>query len=371
MAPDHTSKGQVTRMSEPGARKRILTGDRPTGRLHLGHYVGSMRHRLAFQERYESFFVVADLHMLTTKPSKDDVLLIADHARGIVLDHLAIGIDPANVTFYLQSAVHEVYELQLLLSGMVTVERLQQLPTLKDMAQAAGLEQMPYNLLGYPVLQAADILMPRGDLVPVGKDNESHVELARLIARRFNAAYGEVFPLPEPYVIGDTLVGTDGRAKMSKSLDNAIYLSDDAPTVRRRVMGMYTDPKRVHAHIPGTVEGNPVFAYHEVFNPDREQVAELAARYRAGTVGDVEVKERLVEALEAFLAPVRERRASHAARTGYVDELLFQGTQRARDEARRTLQDARRAMGLSGVWNRIARSAERRAKRAPEGPGAD
>jgi tryptophanyl-tRNA synthetase len=205
-------------------RKRILTGDRPTGKLHLGHYIGSHRNRLKFQEQYECFFLIADLHMLTTKPDKESIEHIAEIARIIVLDHLAIGIDPSKVTFYLQSAVHEVYELQLLLSSLVTVERLQQLPTIKDMAAAAGMEQIPYNLLGYPVLQAADILMPRANLVPVGKDNESHVELARQIARRFNNAYAEVFPLPDPFVEGGTLVGTDGQAKMSKSLDNAIFL---------------------------------------------------------------------------------------------------------------------------------------------------
>jgi tryptophanyl-tRNA synthetase len=344
-----------------GTRKRILTGDRPTGRLHLGHYVGSMRHRLAFQEEYECFFVVADLHMLTTKPAKEDVLQIADRARGIVLDHLAIGIDPAKVTFYLQSAVPELYELQLLLSNLITVERLQQLPTLKDMARAAGLDQMPYSLLGYPVLQAADILMPRGDLVPVGRDNESHVELARQMARRFNNAYGEVFPLPEAYVLGDTLVGTDGQAKMSKSLDNAIFLSDDSRTVRKKVTGMFTDPKRIRADIPGNVEGNPVFAYHDVFNPDTDEVDALKARYRAGRVGDVEVKERLYEALEAFLAPIRERRAHFEAQTGYADELLYAGTKRAREEARLTLRETRKAMGLAGVHNRISRAAEKRA----------
>ncbi len=159
--------------------------------------VGSHRHRLALQDEYECFFLIADLHMLTTKPDKESILAIADNARAIVMDHLAIGIDPDKVTFYLQSAVHEVYELQLLISSLVTVERLQQLPTIKDMATAAGMEQIPYNLLGYPVLQAADILMPRANLVPVGKDNESHVELTRQIARRFNNAYGEVFPLPD------------------------------------------------------------------------------------------------------------------------------------------------------------------------------
>jgi len=172
-------------------RKRILTGDRTTGKLHLGHYIGSHRHRLAFQDEYECFFLLADLHMLTTKPDKESILQSADNGRTIVMDHLAIGIDPAKVTFCLQSAIHETYELQLLISSLVTVERLQQLPTIKDMANAAGFEQLPYNLLGYPVLQSADIMLPRAHLVPVGKDNESHVEITRQIARRFNNAYGE------------------------------------------------------------------------------------------------------------------------------------------------------------------------------------
>jgi tryptophanyl-tRNA synthetase len=345
-------------------RKRILTGDRPTGKLHLGHYVGSHRHRLALQDQYECFFLVADLHMLTTKPAKEDILAIADNARTIVMDHLAIGIDPHKVTFYLQSAVHEVYELNLLLSSLVTVERLQQLPSIKDMASAAGMEQIPYNLLGYPVLQAADILMPRAHLVPVGKDNESHVEITRQIARRFNNAYGEVFPLPDAYVVGGTLVGTDGQAKMSKSLNNAIFLSDDARTVTRKVMGMYTDPNRVRADIPGTVEGNPVFAYLDVFDPDKAGVEALKERYRAGRVGDVEVKERLAGVLNAFLEPTRERRAHYEAQTGFVDELLFEGTLRAREEAKATLHEAKKAMGLTGVWNKISRGAEKRRKKS-------
>jgi tryptophanyl-tRNA synthetase len=345
------------------ARKRILTGDRPTGKLHLGHFVGSHRNRLKFQDEYECFFLVADLHMLTTKPDKESILLIAEHARSIVMDHLAIGIDPHKVTFYLQSAVHEIYELQLLISSLVTVERLQQLPTIKDMANAAGMDQIPYNLLGYPVLQAADILMPRANLVPVGKDNESHVELARQIARRFNNAYGTVFPEPDPYVLGGTLVGTDGQAKMSKSLDNAIFLSDDAKTVTRRVMSMYTDPARVRADIPGTVEGNPVFAYHDVFNPNAAEVEDLKQRYRTGNVGDVEVKEKLAKALNDFLEPMRERRAYYEAQTGFVDELLYNGTLRARDEGKQTLIEVKKAMGLTGVWNRISRGAEKRAKK--------
>lgn len=350
-------------MTTSPTRKRILTGDRPTGKLHVGHYVGSHRHRLALQDRYDCFFLIADLHMLTTKPDKEDILAIADNARAIVLDHLAIGIDPAKVTFYLQSAVHEVYELQLLISSLVTVERLQQLPTIKDMATAANMEQIPYNLLGYPVLQAADILMPRAHLVPVGKDNESHVELTRQIARRFNNAYGEVFPLPDAYVVGGTLVGTDGQAKMSKSLNNAIFLSDDARTVTRKVMGMYTDPNRVRADVPGTVEGNPVFAYLDVFDPDKGLVESFKERYRTGRVGDVEVKERLAQVLNDFLEPTRERRAPYEADTGFVDQLLFEGTLRAREEAKATLLEAKKAMGLAGVWNRLSRAAEKRRKK--------
>ncbi len=351
-------------MSDTSTRKRILTGDRPTGKLHLGHYVGSHRHRLAFQDQYDCTFLIADLHMLTTKPGKDNILAIADNARAIIMDHLAIGIDPAKVTFCLQSAIHETYELQLLISSLITVERLLQLPTIKDMAAAEEMEQIPYNLLGYPVLQAADILLPCAHLVPVGKDNESHVELTRQIARRFNNAYGEVFPLPEAYVVGGTLVGTDGQAKMSKSLDNAIFLSDDEATVRRRVNGMFTDPNRVSADVPGRVEGNPVFIYHDYFNPNKAEVEDLKARYRVGKVGDVEVKEKLARAINNFLDPVRERRAKYEAETGLVDELLYDGTMRAREEAKTTLYAAKQAMGLTGVWNRISRSAERRRKKS-------
>ena len=344
-------------------RKRILTGDRTTGKLHLGHYVGSHRHRLAFQDEYECFFLLADLHMLTTKPDKESIIQSADNGRAIVMDHLAIGIDPNKVTFCLQSAIHETYELQLLISSLVTVERLQQLPTIKDMANAAGFEQLPYNLLGYPVLQSADILLPRSHLVPVGKDNESHVEITRQIARRFNNAYGEVFPLPDAYVVGGVLPGTDGNVKMGKSLNNAIYLSDDATSVRKRVMSMYTDPNRVSADVPGKVEGNPVFVYHDFFNPNKAEVEDLKERYLLGKVGDVEVKEKLAVALNNFLEPMRERRAQYESMTGYVDELIYEGTLRAREEAKATINEVKKAMGLTGVWNKISRGAEKRRKK--------
>ncbi len=349
------------------ANSRMLTGDRPTGRLHLGHYIGSIANRAKLQERYESFFLVADLHMLTTKPQKEQIDEIAVNAREMVLDYLACGIDPGKSTIYLQSAVHEVYELNLFFEMMVTVPRLQRLPSLKDMARDANLQEMPFGLLGYPVLQAADILLPMGNIVPVGKDNEAHVELAREIARRFNYLYGEVFPIPDSLVEGGTLVGTDGSAKMSKSLNNAIFLSDDEKTVTKKVMGMYTDPKRVRADVPGTVEGNPVFSYHDTFNPDKAEVEELKTRYREGRVGDVEVKQKLALALNAFLDPMRERRAEYTARKGLVDEVIYEGTQRMREVGRQTLLAAKKAMGLTGAWNKISRKAEdAKKKRAKE-----
>jgi tryptophanyl-tRNA synthetase len=340
-------------------KKTILTGDRPTGKLHLGHYVGSLKNRVRLQDEYRCFFIIADLHTLTTKPSKDDIEKIADNAREMVLDYLACGIDPAKSSVYLQSAIPEIYELALYFQNLVTVPRLERVPSLKDMANNAGIEEMPFGLLGYPVLQAADILLPRAHLVPVGKDNESHVEVTREIARRFNFLYGEVFPIPD-VLVGEvpTLVGTDGKAKMSKSLGNVIYLSDDAKTVEKKVGGMYTDPNRVSADVPGKVEGNPVFDYHDVFNPDKAEVDDLKVRYRAGKVGDVEVKQKLAKAVNAFLDPLRERREKFSAQGGLVDEVIFDGTQAMRAEARITLSEVRKAMGIGSVWNRISRKAE-------------
>ena len=345
-------------------KKRLLTGDRPTGKMHLGHYVGSIANRVELLDEYECFFLIADLHMLTTKPEKESVEAIADNAREMVLDYLACGIDPKRSTIYLQSAVHETYELNLFFEMLVTVPRLSRLPSLKDMAQAAHIEEMPYGLLGYPVLQAADILLPRAHLVPVGKDNVAHVEITREIARRFNNLYGDVFPIPD-VLVGQvpTLVGTDGQAKMSKSLDNAIFLSDDSKAVEKKVFSMFTDPKRIRADIPGRVEGNPVFIYHDIFNPNREEVDDLKQRYRAGRVGDVEVKEKLSQALNNFLEPIREQRAVIQAQSGLVDEVIYEGTMHTRDVARETLSAAKKAMGLTGVWNRISRKAEQRRKK--------
>lgn len=331
-------------------KKRILTGDRPTGKLHLGHYVGSLQNRVALQDTYECFFIIADLHVLTTKPTRADIAEIPQNIRDLVLDHLAVGIDPEKVTFYVQSAVKEIYQLNLIFEMLVTVPRLARLPSIKDMARNANIdeEQLPFGLLGYPVLQAGDILMPRAHLVPVGKDNEAHVEITREIARRFNYLYGEVFPEPEALVpeVG-TLPGTDGQGKMSKSAGNAIFLSDDTKTVEQKVRGMYTDPNRIRADIPGRVEGNPVFAYHDAFNPNVEEVNDLKERYRQGRVGDVEVKRKLFLALENFLAPIRERRARYEANPRLVDEIIAAGNERTRAVARETIQMVEEAMGLT------------------------
>lgn len=328
-------------------KKRILTGDRPTGKLHLGHYVGTLKNRVRLQDEYDCFFIVADLHTLTTKSGKEDILKSRQFIRDLVLDYLSVGIDPKKSTIYLQSGVPAVSELALLFSMLVTVPRLQRVPTLKDIMRDLRIEQPSLGLLGYPVLQAADILMVKANLVPVGKDQESHIEVTREIARKFNEMYGEVFPVPET-LIGEvpTLPGTDGKEKMSKSLDNAIYLSDDKIAVRQKVMSMYTDPTRVHPTDPGHVTGNPVFVYHDAFNANKEEVEDLKERYREGTVGDVEVKERLAKALNDFLEPVRERRAALEGKPEVIEALLDDGTKRAREEAEQTLSEAKKAMGF-------------------------
>ena len=347
--------------------KRVLTGDRPTGKLHLGHYVGSLQNRVQLQKEYETLVVIADLHMLTTRPDSDSIAQLGDNVKDLALDYLACGIDPSISNIYLQSAVSEVYELNLIFEMLVTVNRLARLPSLKDMVKASNMseESMPFGLLGYPVLQAADILLPKATLVPVGKDNEAHLEITREIARRFNSLYGEVFPEPEA-LIGNvpTLMGIDGSGKMSKSLNNCIYLSDDENAVRKKVRSMYTDPNRIHAHIPGKVEGNPVFQYLDAFCQDTQLVNDLKDRYRTGNVGDGEVKDRLFEALEVFFKPIREKRKTFEDDRGYVDQVIVDGTAKMKELAFENMKDIRKAMGLQGNWNRIRRSAEKRSKKS-------
>ncbi len=349
------------------ARGRILTGDRPTGRLHLGHLVGSLTNRVRLQRDFDTILIVADLHMLTTRPERADIDLILDRARGLVLDYLACGVDPDLTTIFLQSGVPEVYELNTLFQNLITVGRLNRLPSLRDMAGVHG-AAMSYGLMGYPVLQAADILLPRADLVPVGKDNLAHVEIAREIARRFNKLYGEVFPEPRA-LLGEvpTLMGTDGQGKMSKSAGNAIFLSDDPALVRRKVRAMFTDPRRVHADIPGQVEGNPVFDLHRAFNADLDELRDLEERYLRGAVGDGEVKDRLVAALDLTMGPIRARMAAFEAQPGLIDQILLDGTERVRALAAETMKEVRAAMGLDRALVRLRRASERRARRQGAG----
>ena len=326
-------------------RKRILTGDRPTGPLHVGNYVGTLANRVKLQDEYETFLLVADHHMLTTRLG--DLGEIEQNIRDDVIDNLAVGVDPEKVTYLLQSLVPQIPELHLYFSMLVSVPRVQKIPTLKDQLRDHGLSEPTYGLLGYPILQAADILSVKGDVVPVGRDQESHIELTREIARRFNQLFAPVFPEPRALLpdVG-VLPGTDGREKMGKSLGNAIYFADDPATVAKKVKSMYTDPKRVRATDPGTVEGNPVFVYLDNFDPDKAEVAELKRRYREGTVSDSEVKSRLLAVLETFLAPIRERRRELASKPRLVDELLAAGSERARREATETLKEVRQAMHL-------------------------
>lgn len=332
-------------------KKRILTGDRPTGRMHLGHYVGTLANRAKLQDEYETFIIIADLHMLTTRTEPEKVAQVSANIKELVLTYLAIGLDPQKVTFYVQSRIPEVGQLFTLFTMLVTVPRAQRIPTLKEIIKDLQIRHPSLGLLAYPVLQAADILMVRADLVPVGKDQESHVELTREIARRFNSLYCQnqdpVFPEPET-LIGEvpSLVGLDGRAKMSKSLGNCIYLFDDAKTVTKKVMSMYTDPTRIHPTDPGHVEGNPVFIYHQAFNQNPAALAELKDRYRQGRVGDVEVKKRLAQVINEFLDPLRAKRAQFEKEAGLVEKILEQGTNKAQSEAQKTLALAKQAMRL-------------------------
>ncbi|MDD4938107.1 MAG: tryptophan--tRNA ligase [Candidatus Shapirobacteria bacterium] len=328
-------------------KPRILTGDRPTGPLHLGHYIGTLKNRVKLQDEFDCFFIMADLHTLTTDFSKDKTSTLKDRVRGLVLDYLSVGIDPKKSVIYQQSKVPQVTYLESIFTNLITVPRAQRVPTLKDVIRDLHLKQPSLGLLNYPVLQAADILMVKANLVPVGKDQESHVEVTREIATTFNKTYGEVFPIPKA-LIGDggTLVGTDGQAKMSKSIGNCIYLSDDEITVNQKVKNMYTDPNRIKATDPGKVEGNPVFIYHDVFNDNKTEVDDLKARYIKGQVGDVEVKEKLAKALNKFLDPIRQKRAQYEGKFDLIDGIIKEGSKKAALEAQKTLDEVLEVMGV-------------------------
>jgi tryptophanyl-tRNA synthetase len=285
--------------------------------------------------------------MLTTATDKKEILQVRKNIKEMVLDYLSVGIDPQKSIIYRQSLVPEVAYFSLLFSMIVTVPRCQRVPTLKEVMHDLHIEKPSLGLLTYPVLQAADILMVKANLVPVGKDQESHIELTREIARRFNELYGETFPIPE-CLIGEvpTLPGIDGKTKMSKSLDNCIYLSDDEQTVKNKVMKMYTDPTRIHPTDRGHIEGNPVFIYHDAFNKNKAEVEDLKERYQAGQVGDIEVKEKLAKAINEFLKPIRLRRARYEKQKDLVEQIISQGSKIALKEAQQTLLEVKKAMGL-------------------------
>ena len=327
-------------------RRTILTGDRPTGALHLGHYVGSLRNRVALQHQYETFVLIADLQALTDHA--DDPALIRQSVIEVALDYLAVGIDPAVAAIVVQSQVPELAELTMYFLNVVTVARLQRNPTVKEEMRQRGFEaDVPAGFFVYPVSQAADITAFGAHLVPVGADQLPMIEQTVEIVRRFNRLYGPVLVEPEALVpdVG-RLPGTDGSAKMGKSLGNAISLSDPADVVVRKVMGMFTDPGHLRVTDPGRIEGNPVFAYLDAFDPDTSAVAELKTRYRAGGLGDVALKRRLIEVLEGFLGPIRSRRTAFAQDLEPVHAILREGTVRGRARAAGTLMAVRRAMGL-------------------------
>lgn len=331
--------------------KRILTGDRPTyDSFHLGNYIGSLKNRVKLQDEYETYVFIADLHALTTY--FDKTANLESNIRGLMLGYLSVGLDPTKVTFFLQSKVPEITEIAYYLSVLTSRPLIARQPALKEKLDSG--EQDTVGLFYYPILMAADILAPRANLVPVGKDQKSHVEFARDIAIKFNKLYGEVFPIPEP-LIGEvpTLPGTDGQAKMGKSLGNAIFLTDSAEEVEKKVMSMYTDPKRIHATDLGTVEGNPVFIYLDAFGieADKDQIAKFKDQYTKGQVGDIEVKKYLVKVLNNFLDPIRKRRAEYEKQPELVDRILKEGTAKARLEAQKTLAEVKKAMKLDYFTN--------------------
>lgn len=328
-------------------KKRILTGDRPTGRLHLGHYIGSLKNRVKLQETYDQFVMVADVQALTDNfenPGK-----VRDSVKELMLDYLSVGIDPAKTTIFIQSCIPEIAELTVFFLNLVTLDRVLRNPTVKTEIKQKGYEKsLPAGFAMYPVSQAADISIFNADLVPVGADQLPMIEQTKEIVKKFNSLYGEVFHEAKA-LLGDTprLVGTDGDTKMSKSLNNCIYLSDSKEEVEKKISQMYTDPTRIHATDPGKVDGNPLFIYHDAFNPNKEEVNDFKERYQKGTVGDVEVKKALAIAINNLLDPIREKRAYFEEREKEVEEMIINGNAKARKIAIETMKQVKTAMKIN------------------------
>jgi len=328
-------------------KPRVVSGMRPTGKLHLGHLVGALNNWVALQEPYDCFYFVADWHALTSEYANTSA--ITGYALDNIADWLAAGVDPERSTIFIQSLVPEHAELFLLLSMVVPIPWLERVPTYKEQqAQLSEKDLSTLGFLGYPLLQTADVIMYDATHVPVGEDQVAHLELSREIVRRFHQFYGEIFVEPQPLLTKEgerRLPGLDNR-KMSKSYGNTIDLSDDAEAVTKKVRQMYTDPKRIRADIPGTVEGNPVFMYHDAFNANTAEVEDLKARYRAGQVGDVEVKTKLANAINAMLEPMRERRRAVMAKPDRLREIAVEGSRKARVVAHATMERVRDAVKL-------------------------
>lgn len=348
------------------SKKRILTGDTPTGRLHLGHYVGSLENRIALQDEYDCYFIIANTHAFTTRA--DRPADIRESVLEIVKDYLAAGIDPVKSTIFVQSEIPAIAELTFFFAMLIPFNRVMRNPTLKDEIRDKGLgDEYPFGFPMYAVGQCADILAFRPELVPVGEDQLPHLELAREVARRFDQLYcgvdphtedkdyasaGGILPVIQPK-LGRVrrLVGTGAPSpetgqllKMSKSLNNAIFLSDDPDTVKKKVMSMYTDPNRKKATDPGTVENNPLWIFHETFNPDKAWVEEAEDRYRKGQIGDVEAKRKLVDVLVALIEPMRQRRMQYENDPAQVLQVLKEGTAKANAVAEETLYLVKQAM---------------------------
>jgi tryptophanyl-tRNA synthetase len=328
-------------------KPRVVSGMRPTGQLHLGHLAGALRNWVPLQDKYDCLYFVADWHALTSEYA--DTSRVVSSAYEMVADWIAAGLDPEKSTFFVQSLVPEHAELFLLLCMVVPTPWLERVPTYKEQQEnLKDRDLSTIGFLGYPLLQTADVTIYDARFVPVGDDQVAHLELAREAVRRFNNFFGEVLVEPQPILSSmSRLPGLDGDKKMSKSIGNTIHLSDDAATVLKKVKQMYTDPKRVRADVPGTVEGNPVFVYHDVFNPDTAEVDDLKTRYRAGKVGDVEVKTKLAKALNAHLDPIRARRAELMSKPSVLKEVLIEGSRKARRIADETMNRVREAVKLS------------------------
>ena len=328
-------------------KKRILTGDNTTGKLHLGHYVGSIQNRIKHQKDYETFIILADMHALAYPKYLTKETNLGDFSLEVLKDNLSCGLNPNEVIFFNESGVPEIYELFTILSMFVSYPRIMRVPTIKEEIREKDLgDNYSMGYLNFPTLMAADILSVGADLVPVGEDQKPMLELTRDILDKMRANFGIELKIPE-VEIGETprLVGTDGKVKMTKSLNNTINLSDSSEEVKKKVMGMYTDPSRLRATDPGKVEGNPVFIYHDVFNENKNEVLDLKERYTQGKVGDIEVKEKLYVAIEKVLEPIREKRTMFE-NDKILKEILAAGNAKVRNEASIILKEVKEKLNL-------------------------